>query len=159
MNFKLFSKCAQFDVARKSIFWMMAIVVIVVALAFFASIISNYRGSLISIPPKLNVELLSLRFLGNPDCFAYRDANGRVYPGVIDLAKFTPERMDACYKINTDKGYQQINFKLGLQNANKTVASNKYYNIEQITLIKKVQVRSGENVTEDHLMIYAQVDV
>ncbi len=152
-------KKAEYDVARKSIFWMMAIVVVIIAVVFFVSIISSYRSALISVPPKLSAELTALRFLGNADCFAYQDTNGRVYPGVIDLSKFTQERMDACYKINTEKGYNEVNFRLILQNANKTVISNKYYNIEQIVLIKKVQVRSGDQTTDDNLIIYAQVKV
>lgn len=56
------------------------------------------------IPKGLEKYVLIQRFLNNPDCLAYQDENtSRVYPGIVDLEKFTSERLDHCFNTENEK--------------------------------------------------------
>ena len=40
---------------------------------------------------------------------------GRVFSGVIDLDKFSQERLDQCYRTEQGKGFKDYNFALELE--------------------------------------------
>lgn len=150
----------QFDLARKSIYWMIASVVITMVVIFFVMIIASYQSNLTALPPELLSGLVSLRFTQNTHCFAYQDTvTGKVYPGVIDLAKFNTERMRQCYSVPEEGGYRELNFRLVLVNSKIELVTNDYYHVDKLTTSQKVLVWNGVNFIEDTLQINTQVDI
>lgn len=145
------NKQGQFEL-RKMIYWMIAGVVITMVIFAFAMIISSYKNKLTIVPPKLRVELISLRFVNAPDCFAYQDEiTGRVYPGVIDLSKFNEGRMDRCYQSKSTKNF---NFQLVLDN--RTLNTDEWKHKTDFTLFKNILVKEGEELKSTRLKIYVQ---
>ncbi len=148
---------AQFDVARKTIFWMIAGFLIAIIILAFTFTIADYRSKLTYVPPQMKAEFITLRFANIPQCFAYRDeVTGRVYSSTIDLAKFTRERLFSCYHTDPKEGYQDYNFRLVLKKTNKEIFTNNYFNKDDFTQFKQVLVKDGDTFTEDTLYIYVQ---
>ncbi len=148
---------AQFEPARKTIYWMMVGVVITIVVIAFAMIMASYKNKLTYVPEKLRAELISLRFVDAPECFAYQDSiTGRVYPGTIDLSKFDNKTLFDCYHTEKEKGYKDYNFRLFLVGENKTLRTNNYFYKDDFTLFKSVLVKKGEQLVNDELRIYVQ---
>jgi hypothetical protein len=148
-------KKGMFNVAKKSIFWMIMGVVMAIVILAFAFTIANYKNKLTEISPKLTSSLIAMRFANIPECFAYQDPEtGRTYPGIIDLVKFTEEHLEAsCYKTETNEN----NFKLILRDSDREIITNNYYNHFQYEIDHPVLVRQEENLVEDLLTIKVQV--
>jgi len=155
------NKKAQFDVARKTIYWMITGFVITLIILAFVLILANFKGRVQSVPPELNAEFISLRFTNIPECFAYQDpVTNRIYSGTIDIKKFTNERMkEFCYTTNDEKGHNDFNFGLELVTAKKKINTNNYYQAPQFTFKKNVLVHDGTKFVEDVLNIHTQVKV
>jgi hypothetical protein len=150
-------KQGQFDVARKTIYWMIAGIIITVVIMAFAFTLAGYRGKLTYVPAELRAEFIALRFVQNPDCFAWRDEFGVAHSGIIDMNKFTPERMNQCYLTESEKGYTEFNFRLVLEGSNKEIMSNNYSHKDDFTLYKEVLVRLGDGkITKDRMLIYVE---
>ena len=150
---------AQFDVARKSITWMIMGSLLTVAVLVLAIILSIYQGTIFSVPTELEAETISLRFINTPECFTYQDSvTGRVYPGIIDIDKFSQERMDDCYRTDVDTGYEQMNFGIFLEGfeGEEVLRSNNYFGSADFTLYKSVLVLSGEELVPTRLVIYVK---
>lgn len=148
----------QFDVASKTIYWMIVGFTVSMLIIAFAFLISGYKEKLTGIPGELKADFISLRFVNNPDCFAYQDPNtNQLYLGSIDLTKFTQDRLDDCYKTPQELGYHNINFRLKLQTTTAPeLITNNYYNVDHFTLRKNVMVWDGKTFTKDELLIYVQ---
>ena len=156
----MINKKAQFDTARKSIYWTLSGVVITMVILGFLFIISNHRNQLSQIPPELRAELISLRFANIPECFAYQDENtNRVYPGVIDLEKFNRERLNNCYFTAEEEGIHDYNFRLNLEEQGSEIITNNYFNDVDFTLYKTIVVKNGNHWLRDRLVIYVQVKI
>ncbi len=162
------NKKAQFDVARKSIYWMLAGVVITMAVLAFAIILASYQQKVTEVPPKLRAELISLRFVNTPECFTYQDPiTGRIFPGMIDVTKFTPERLDRCYSTLPERGFKEFNFGLALdgytplneQGQLQPLRTNNFFNQVDFTLYKPVLVRTGSEITPSRMIIYVQTKI
>lgn len=166
MTPKLFfwNKKAQsiFDTARKTIYWMIASFVIAMVVIGYVLILSSYKERLTHTPAEIKADIISLRFTNNQDCFAYKDSiTDRVYPGTIDLSKWTQLQLDACYKTEKELGYRDFNFRLELASARKEgLTTNNYFNADQFTLRRKVLIKesSGKTIL-DELIIYVQESV
>ncbi len=159
------NKKAQFDFARKSLYWMLSGVVITITVLAFALVLSSHQRAITTVPAELKAELLSLRFLNTPECFTYEDPiTGKVFPGVIDITKFVQERMDQCYRTEKDTGYVDYNFGLVLEgfsplNENgeyQILRTNNYYNKADFTLYKDVIVRANNKNFNARMVIYVQ---
>ncbi len=147
----------SFDVAGETIFLMVMAVVIPLFLLGFVFLLGNYQARLGEVPVEVKAELAGLRFTTVADCFAYQDlATGRVYPGVIDQTKFTPEQLVRCYLPDEQTGRQQLNFRLWLEGSGKELLTSKYFHIDDLTLAKKVLVRNEQGIAEDTLTIFVQ---
>lgn len=158
----------QFDVARKSIYWTIAGIVITIVILAFAIIMSQYQNNSLQVPPQLRAELISLRFVNTPECFTYQDpVSGRIFPGVIDLNKFTQEGMDLCYRTEKEKGFNDYNFGLQLAGFNpideegkeSMLRTNNFFNKVDFTLYKDVFVRVGEELVPSQMTIYVQTKI
>lgn len=151
-------KKGQFDVARKTIYWMMAGVVITIVVISFALVMANYKSKITYVPPELRAELLVLRLVNNGECFAYEDGQ-RTFPGVIDLDRFNNETLYHCYHTEQEKGYHDYNFGLMLINENKTLRTNNFFNKVDFVITKPVLVRKGAELSNDLLRIEVQVKI
>ncbi len=142
----------MFDAARKSIYWLIAGFLIAIVTVTFTSVILSYTKSVTYVTPEVKAETIAVRFTSIPECFAYQDPETkRVYPGIIELSKFTPEQLeDSCYKTNS---YHELNFKLRLGTTelktNNFFEQSPSFNFEP----KKVLVRDGTTVREEQLYI------
>ena len=150
-----------FDVASKSIYWMIASIIIVVVVLLFAALIAGYQEKLTAFPPELRAELISLRFIHNPDCFAYQDPDSeRVITGSIDLNKFTPQRLDSCYITDPVNGRKELNFNLQLESGMAVpIHTNKFFNADSFIIKQAVFVYVNDSIVPDTLRIYVQVEV
>ncbi len=149
-----------FHVARKTIYWMIAGVVIAAVVLAFMFMISGYRNKLTQVPPELRAELIALRFTNIPECFAVEDKNTDVVmTDSLDLSKFTKETMDKCYKTEQEKGIKAFNFRLQLKKENKEVITNNYFHKDDFTITKEVLVKKEGKLAPDQLIIYVQVKI
>jgi len=157
-----------FDLTRKQIYWPIAAFMVIVATLLLVFVFfPNYQRSLVEVPPQLQAELISLRFLNTPECFTYQDpATGRIFAGVIDLSKFTQERLDKCYRTEKDGGIKDFNFALELEGytpavggEKKLLMTNNFFNQVDFTLYKQVLVRNGNRLEPSRLVIQVQTRV
>lgn len=144
---------------RKMFFWLIAGMIISALVFALALFILDFKEKLVSTPPELRAEVISLRFTNIPECFAYQDRTGRVYPGIIDLAKFNQQQLDGCYSVDAERGYRDINFKLSLSSFDKEIATRQYYNISHFKQERKVQVFYEGTMHPDVLTIHTQADL
>ncbi len=156
-----------FELARKQIYWMIAGVLITATIIAFALIMSGYQRKLVEVPEELRAELISLRFVNAPECFTYQDSvTGRVFPGTIDVNKFTQERLDKCYRTATEKGFKDYNFALELEGyaravdgEKKLLLTNNFFNKVDFILYKNVYVRVGNSVEPTRMVIQVQTRI
>lgn len=156
-----------FELARKQIYWMIAGVMITITTIAFAFLMSDYQQKLVEIPEELRAELISLRFVNTPECFTYQDpVTGRIFPGVIDVNKFTQERLDKCYRTEKEKGFQEYNFALELEGyapvvdgEKRLLLTNNFFNKVDFTLYKKVYVRVGNSLEPTRMAVHVQTRI
>ncbi len=161
------SEDSVFELARKQIYWMIVGVLITVTILAFALMMSGYQRKLVDVPQELRAELISLRFVNAPECFTYQDpVTGRIFPGVIEVNKFTQERLDKCYRTGTEKGFKDYNFALELEGyapvvdgEKKLLLTNNFFNKVDFTLYKKVYVRVGTKLEPTRMVIRVQTRV
>jgi len=147
------NKKGQFSVARKSIYWMIAVSVITLVVLGFFWMLASYQSSLTAIDPEVRAELISLRFVNSPECFTYVDEKtGKALLREIDLEKFTEERLQNCYAAEKEN----YNFKLVLEEEGQEITTENYFNKDDFTLFKKVKVRKAGEVKFDRMIIYVQ---
>ena len=145
------NKKAVFDVARKSIYWTIAGVIIVAVILAYAIILTSYSNRLTEVPAEFEAELVLLRFLHTEDCFG---VDGM--PDVIDLAKFTNATVNFCYMTDEEKGHRDMNFQFELPLHKKAVKTNNYFNKVDFTVFKNVLVKEGDEITPTQLIVYVQ---
>tara|TARA_Y100000310_G_C20307701_1_gene634734 strand:+ start:91 stop:639 length:549 start_codon:yes stop_codon:yes gene_type:complete len=160
----IFNKKAQFEVAEKSIFWLLAGVLVTIMLLVFTMLVANYRSQITRLPAQLEAESIALRFVNTPECFTYQDSvTGRVYPGTIDVSKYLQSRLDSCYRTEPEKGFKDYNFGIVLEGFNidengteELLRTNNFFNKVDFTLYKNVLVKSGNSNTPTRMIIYVQ---
>ena len=151
---------AQSEVARKSVYWMLAGVVITIVVFAFAFVLASYKGKLTQVSPNLKAELLALRFSNSAECFAYQDFNtGRVQSGIIDINKFNEQQLFDCYHTGEHKGIKTFNFRLKLETSGEEITTDKYFNLDKFTIFKEVLVKKNHGLYKDRLVIYVQEKV
>lgn len=143
---------SAFEVANKTVFFMIIAVVLGGLAIFFFWAISEYERQLAHVPPQAQAEFLALRFTHAADCFAYQDPETKqIYPGVIDLQKFTAETLSHCY-VSADR--KAFNFQLVLDD--KTVATDYWVGVKALTLYRPVMVKEGNQLKRARLTIHVQ---
>jgi len=143
-----------FDVARKLMFWTIAIFMITIVIFTFAFVIGGYKNKLIKVPSELQAELIALRFTNSPDCFA-AEQRGVVLAGVIDAAKFTKESLQACYNTEPRERVKTFNFRLELKNG-KMILTDNYFHNDKFVLQKEVLVLQDGQLKNDQLIVHVQ---
>src|SRR3989344_3051875 len=154
----MLTKKGQFDIARKTIYWMIAGVMITLIVLAFAFIFGGYKSKLTYVPGEIRAEYIALRFANNEECFAWQDVSGIVHAGIIDISKFTDEQINtSCYFTNLNQGYEEFNFGVTLENEKKSIRTNNYYHKDDYTLFKEVLIRDENGlIKKDRLIIYVQ---
>lgn len=147
-----------FEVGRKTIFWMIASFVIAILVVVFALLIIGYQDRLTRVPGEMKAAFIALRFVNNPDCFAYEDpVTQRVFQNTVDLSKFTKERLNDCYQTDPKDGYKTFNFELMLYSSGVSVATNNYFKMPHFDLPWfAIMVWDGTSFTRDSLTINVQ---
>ena len=154
----------SFEIAKKSIYWMVAGVMIVMIALVFVMFLGRINGDYTYNPPQLEVDFITMRFANTVECFAYVDDSGILHPNTIDLNKFTQDRLqDECYPIpSNDNSRESYNFGLSLENLGDSpnIVTKKYFNInDQVKLIPVTVYQNGVIVTGDiNLRIVVQYE-
>jgi len=139
------------------IIWTVVTGIFTVLLFILGFTIQAFINTVIEVPPRLEAELISLRFTTIPECFAFQDeTTGKVVPGVIDLDKFTNEGFNTCYKSEALQGIQSLNFRLKLEKSGQEAITDKYAYKDDFALFKEVLVKRESMVEKDLLVIYVQ---
>lgn len=101
-------------------FYAVFAIVISILFMFFLILINTYSSNTAQIPENLESYILTQRFLRSPECFTYQDISGRVHPLLIDITKFTEERLNKCYNSENKKlpAFQLILNDKTIQTAN-----------------------------------------
>ncbi|MEK6835844.1 MAG: hypothetical protein AABX55_02365 [Nanoarchaeota archaeon] len=87
------------------IIWIPTIIAFFVVISLIVIIISLAVQKDINIE-KIQQPILRQRFLYSENCLAYKQ--DRVYPGIIDLAKFNEKRLQDCFNPNDKIGAQLV---------------------------------------------------
>lgn len=143
---------SAFEVANKTVFFMIMAVVLGGLAIFFFWAISEYERQLAHVSPAAQAEFLTLRFTHSADCFAYHDPETKqIYPDIIDLQKFTAETLSHCY-VSADR--KAFNFQLVLDD--KTIATDYWVGVKAFTLYRPVMVKEGNQLKRTRLTINVQ---
>ena len=114
-----------FDLARKSVYWMIASFFLALLLLAYFLLIGGYKERITHIPAPTEAEMISLRFTQIAECFAYQDPlTHRVFPGVLDLGKFTSQQLASCYP---GAGVEDFGFAFSLENGRQSLATENYH--------------------------------
>ncbi|HLC71267.1 MAG TPA: hypothetical protein VJI32_04615 [Candidatus Nanoarchaeia archaeon] len=148
---------AQFDLARKTIGWMVLGFMTSIVVLYVAYSIASYQDKLTQIPGEVRAEFISLRFTNLPECFAVVDAHTtEVMAGTIDLDKFDLDTLNQCYKTEESQGFKTFNFRLQLVGVGKEIITNNYAHHDSFKLEKEVLVKQGNSFNKDLLIIHVQ---
>ena len=143
----------QFDVARKTIYWMMISVVIIALVFGFAIIYSSFKERVTTVDPLVKSELVISTLLYNTDCLAYKDEQGIYQRGVIDLEKFTDQTLAQCY----NKSRKDINLRFKIDD--KEIRTPNYYHHDYLGQERKILVYDGQEIKLKNLSIFIQKNV
>ncbi|HLD89054.1 MAG TPA: hypothetical protein VI894_02505 [Candidatus Nanoarchaeia archaeon] len=151
MNIKLLkNKKSQgiFDVARKSIFWVIVAFVLAVMFIVFFFITAKYN----LVPFEKSQEIQKIIYIERFEnsCFAYQDDIGRVYSETIDWDKFTQQNMDSCYPASKENFAFELTLKIG--NDEKMVRSKNFVSARS-QLTKSIFVFKDNKKQEGELII------
>ncbi|MBI2112864.1 hypothetical protein HYT52_04980 [Candidatus Woesearchaeota archaeon] len=139
----------------KVLIWIFVLVVFSILFFGLGFGINAYASSKAYTPKELKAELISLRFVNLPECFALHTL-GKTLPGVIDMNKFNDEQMSQCYMTESIGGVKTFNFRLVLEREGSEVVTDKYYNHDDFTLFQEVLTYKGNILSKDRLIIYVQ---
>ena len=143
---------------RSTIFFMIFVIVLGFSTVIFLLITNSFILKDIEIPKYVEEHILSERFYNSPECFAYQDESGRVYPKVIDWNKFSDKsRMEKCLSLNNFK----YAFKLELEDQSTSgkasvTTSNWVNNVNFRLDIKNAFVYYQGKIINKQLFIYVQ---
>ena len=146
---------AIFNVAKKTIYWMIAGFMIAMVTITFTATLMKYTKEVTTVPAQMKGEMVALRFINIPECFAYQDPEtNRVYPGVIELEKFTKEHLnESCYRSLSIK---EVNFKLKL--GEREITTTNFFAGTRTVHLRplSVLVKNGTKYSEEQLYITIQ---
>lgn len=154
---KMGNKGQVVDLARKTIFWTIALIAITAVLLSFAVTVVNYKNKIVQVPGELQTELIALRFTNLEECFAVQDPNTKkAVPGVIDLKKFTDEQLGKCYPLKDKETSDDYDFRLRLLDEKVEVKTKGYANNDKFSFNKGVLLYKDGKLVKDILMVNVQ---
>jgi len=136
---------AQFDIARKTLYWGISGFILSILIVGLVILITTFKASAIEFNPKLEATVISQRFINNPGCFAYQDPlTERVHPRLMDIDRFTQDTLDNCYQSNTTRDYQfQLTIRNLETNQEITIQTQEWFNVPSFTLVEPVTIKQG----------------
>jgi len=144
-----------FPTGQKTLFFIIAILVITGVIFFFFVSIFDYEEQIVHIPDEVIADIVSLRFTNIEECLAYQDpVTLRVYPGVIDLARFNDNTMLECYP---PIGQKTMNFGLKLKGSGLQINTANYRQGPSFTIFRRVLIKEENKFTEDTLSIFVEL--
>ena len=150
----VFNKKGQYDVTRFTFYWIIAGILLTMAIFASAIVISSYQSKVLEIPGELEAQLITLRLVNNADCFAFEDLAGHVVQSSIDMDKFTQERLDDCYFPGGKQGFRDITF--GLELEEESLRTENYFEVISFTLREEVLIYEGGEVRAGTLLAQIQ---
>lgn len=115
---KLAGKKGSYDISRKTLYFIIVLVVLAFIFIYMAGTISKYYKISEKNKEAIMGQILLQEAIYSKNCFAYYDeTTGRAYPGIIDQAKFEGERSKWCKRYIED-----VPYKISMQNSNKVIA-------------------------------------
>lgn len=147
-----------FDVTRKSLYWMVAGIVITMTVLAFAIILSMFQSSSLATPEEFEAEILALRFSHSKDCFAYQDLKtGRVFPNTIDPLKLNKNQLQRCYQTSPNaKGLKDFNFGIEVDGFTQSMLMTNNFILNRVKFElpkQKVFVKSGDQFIESQMKV------
>lgn len=135
------------------IFIIFAFVALGLVIGLFTTIV-QFDSRATEWPLETQAEIVALRFVNNPDCFAASDKiNGRIISNSIDISKFNEEQFKQCYP---ETELRAIQFKILLEGEQKEIRTSEFHDIVSATLFKEVLVWNNGRFHKDRLLIYVQ---
>ena len=135
------------------IFVIFGFIALGLVVALFTTIV-QYNSKATEWPLETQAELVALRFVNNPACFAASDeVNGRIISNSIDILKFTEQQLKQCYP---ETEVRAIQFKILLEGEQKEIRTPEYHGLISTTLFKEVLVWENGRFHKDKLLIYVQ---
>ena len=137
-----------YEIGKKMMFYTFYVLIVALVLIAMVFIFRKYSLSPLETNPLVYVDVYVERFMGSPDCFAYKDSEtGNVYSGMIDKSKFTADVLNKCYKKNIESPFE---FSLTLVDQGKetTIETEEYSVLQRKTPLfvlinDKGEIRKG----------------
>ncbi len=146
-----------YEESKKGLFFLIAVALILVMIVGLVWIFSAYTSVKLTTSDILYYTVYESRFLSSPDCFAYSDFNtGNVYVGTIDIAKFTSDRLNSCYKQSQGSGYEFL-LTLNYEGQQKEIYTQNYGASANEQASMYVLVFDGTKITKGELLIDREV--
>jgi hypothetical protein len=144
LNKKGFSMISESD---KILFWFFIFFVISLCIVFIVAWTSNLRSMYLN--DALQPTTYEARLIYSDKCFAYKDSNGRVYTGTIDLNKFNAETFYNCVPLsNADEHAMAVTLNAEEGAIITLKSSNWNINTQQIIQTNYVvQVKSSVGIS------------
>lgn len=145
-----------FKKSKDSFFAILVIPVIFLSIIFFLALYSSFANKDFEIN-NLHASVVVPRIISSSNCFAFED--GMVKPGIIDINKFSSERLSRCIDTrNINFGVRAI-LKYGDKTkeavSNELMVNREFLCHEDICMNKKyfVLVKDGDELKEGYLDI------
>lgn len=112
------SRKGSYDISRKTLYFIIVLVVLAFIFIYMAGTISKHYLITEKNKEAIMGQILLQEAIYSKNCFAYYDeTTGRLYPGIIDRAKFEGEKSKSCMRYLGD-----IPYKISMKNSNKVIA-------------------------------------
>lgn len=142
--------------ARKVIYYVVVGFVLIVAFLLIVWLASSGKSKISEIPAGLENYLITQRFLSSQHCFVFQDKDtNRVYPRVIDLAKFNEENLNKCYNAKDTK-VKAYRLTLTYGNEKITINTQNWEGFLKKAETKQVFVYNKEKSERGELFIEVQ---
>lgn len=141
------------------LFWILFGIALGFSIIFFNITLAKDAAAQSKINENLESLNLMQRFFESPYCFIY-NKEGLLLNNVIDIDKFTEERLNSCYKI-ADNTLPAFSITLNSETAKiskviKTKNWNDNREFEDRMPPKEVQIHSGDKIQNGEMIIEIQ---
>ncbi len=153
---------SEYEFTKEAVHLLIALFLIGLILGAFVALEVKMEARFTNVDPEMKAEFVTLRFANIPECFAYEDpVTGRVYPGVVDIEKFTEGQLFDCYHTAEvkEEGVKEFNFRLTFSEREGELITNHYYHNNAFVLSREVLVLEEGVMKPDKLIIFVQVNV
>lgn len=120
MNRFFTGRKGSYDISRKTLYFMLVLVVLAFIFIYMAGTIQKYYGIAIENRDAVFAQIMASEAIFSPRCFAYYDeSTGRLYPGFVDIDKLKApwaETKKGCMK------YADVPYSFSLQESSPSIS-------------------------------------